>query len=45
MKCIKTKSGKIMRLPDFQALALVERGLAVYVPKSEWKRERERKTK
>jgi hypothetical protein len=45
MKCIKTKSGKIERLPDFQALALVERGLAAYVSKEEWKRERGKKPK
>jgi len=40
MKCIKMKKdGKILRLPDFQAATYVEKNLASYIPKSEWKKE------
>jgi hypothetical protein len=39
MKCVKTRDGKILRLPDFQAKALIEAGAAFFVPKSEWKKD------
>ena len=38
MKCIKNNlSGEVKRLSDDRAKVLVEKGMAVYVPKSAWK--------
>lgn len=39
MKCIKDKkTGNVSRVPDFLAASLVEKKLAVYVGKEEWKK-------
>jgi len=39
MKCIKLSSGKIDRISDDRAFALVNHGSAVFIPKSIWKNE------
>jgi len=39
MKCIKLSSGKIERVPDERADALVSHGNASFIPKSIWKKE------
>ncbi len=46
MKTLRLVSnGKIIRLPDFQAVALIERGLAKPVPKEVWKKSRTKEKK
>ena len=37
MKCIKYLSGEVRRLSEAHALELVEKGVAKFCPKSEWK--------
>lgn len=37
MKCIETKNGKITKVDDQQAQAMVSAGDAKFVPKSKWK--------
>lgn len=43
MKTIKMRNGEVRRVPETMAKILVEGHLAVYVPKSEWKKVREAK--
>jgi hypothetical protein len=39
-KCIKyLDNNKIVRVTDQQAFAMVQGGAAIYVPKSEWKKQ------
>jgi hypothetical protein len=41
MKCIRyLDNGKVVRVTDQQAFAMVQGGAAIYVPKSEWKKQR-----
>ena len=37
MKCVKLSSGKVDRISDDRAQALVNHGGAIFVPKSVWK--------
>jgi len=37
MKCVKLSSGKVDRISDDRAQALVNHGGAIFVPKSIWK--------
>jgi len=39
MKCVKNTDGKIKRVNDAEAAALVKSGQATYVAKKEWKKE------
>jgi hypothetical protein len=44
MKCIRLLSdGKLLRVPSFQALSMVESKLAVFISKEEYKAERGKK--